>query len=121
MGLFLSPHSSISANVDQIQIEGPISPQSPLNSLKAGSTEQQRGSLSSFLLNKNTLNAMILWCFYAVKSHHTYRSSDSLKNLFKIMFPDSAIPEKFSIGKDKVTHDHLRNLPSIYVKVEKHD
>ena len=39
MGLFLSPQSSKSANVDQKQKEGPISPRSSLNSQKAGSTE----------------------------------------------------------------------------------
>ena len=41
MGLFLSPHSSKSANVDRKQKEGPISLQCSLNSPKAGSKEQQ--------------------------------------------------------------------------------
>ena len=104
MGSFLSPQSSKSANADQKQKEGPISSQSFLNSPKTGSTEQQRGSLSSFVLDENTLNAEILWCFNVVKSHHTFRSCDSLKNLFKVMFPDSAIPERFSRGKDKVRY-----------------
>ena len=104
MGLFLSPQSSKSGNVDQKQKEGPILPQPSLNSPKAGSKEQQRGSLSSFVLDENTLNAEILWCFNVVKSHHTFRSCDSLKDLFKVMFLDSAIPEKFSLGKDKVRY-----------------
>ena len=105
MGFFLSPQSSKSANADQKQKEGPISSQSFLNSPKTGSTEQQRGSLSSFVLDENTLNTEILWCmvyFNVVESHHAFRSCDSLKNLFKAMFPDSAIPEKFSLEKDKV-------------------
>ena len=106
MGLFVSSQSSTSAK------EGPLSPQSTSNSSEVRSTEQKQ--LSSFIIDENTLNAEILWCLNVVKSHHTFRSCDPLKNLFKVMFPDSAVPEKFSLGKrQSKIHDHLWNSPSI--------
>ena len=96
MGLFVSSQSSTSAK------EGPLSPQSTSNYSEVRSTEQRQ--FSSFIIDENTLNAEILWCLNVVKSHHTFRSCDPLKNLFKVMFPDSAVPEKLSLGKDKVRY-----------------
>ena len=102
MKLFLSSQSSKSSNVNQK--EGPLSHQSSLKSARVGPSEVQEGPLSTFVLDKNTLNAETVWCLNVVKSHHSLRSYDSLKNLFKVIFPDSAIPEKFSLGKDKVRY-----------------
>ena len=102
MKLFLSSQSSKSFNVNQK--EGPLSHQSSLKSARVGPSEVQEGPLSTFVLDKNTLNAEAVWCLNVVKSHHSLRSYDSLKNLFKVIFPDSAIPEKFSLGKDKVRY-----------------
>ena len=99
--LFLSPQSSKSSNVNQK--ERPFPSQSSLKSAKVG-PERQGGSLSSFVSYENTLNAEIIWCLNVVKSHHSFRSCNSLKNLFKVMFPDSAIPDKFFLGKDKVRY-----------------
>ena len=102
MRLFLSLQSSKSSNVNQK--EGPFSPQSSLKFAKVGPTEVQEGLLSSFVLDENTLNAEIVWCLNVVKSRHSFRSCDSLKKLFKVMFPDSAIPDIFSLGKDKAKY-----------------
>ena len=81
-----------------------LSPQSSLKYAKVGPVEVQKGPLSSFVLDENTLNAEIIWCLNLVKSHHSFRSCDSLTNLFKVMFVDSGIPDKFSLGKDKVRY-----------------
>ena len=102
MKLFLSSQFSKSSNVNQK--EGPLSHQSSLKSARVGPSEVQEGPLSTFVLDKNTLNAETVWCLNVVKSHHSLRSYDSLKNLFKVIFPDSAIPDKFSLGKDKVRY-----------------
>ena len=102
MRLFLSPQSSKSSNVNQK--EGPLSPKSSLKSAKVGQMELQEGPLSSFVSDENTLNAEIIWCLNVVKSHHNFRSFDSLKSLFKVVFPDSAIPGKLSLGKDKARY-----------------
>ena len=96
MGLFVSSQSSTSAK------EGHLSPQSTSNSSEVRSKEQKQ--LCSFIIDENTLNAEILWCLNVVKSHHTFRYCDPLKNLFKVMFPDSAVPETFSLGKDKARY-----------------
>ena len=45
-----------------------------------------------------------MWCLNVVKSHYSFRSYDFLKNLFKCIFPDSAITEKFSMGIDKARY-----------------
>ena len=102
MKLFLSSQSSKSSNVNQK--EGPISPQSSLKSAKVGPAEVQKGLLSSFVLDENTLNAEIVWCLNVVKSHQSSGFCDSSKNLFKVMFPDKAIPDKFSYGKDRARY-----------------
>ena len=41
---------------------------------------------------------------YIVKSHYRFRSCDSLKYLLKSIFPDSAVTEKISMGKDKARY-----------------
>ena len=41
---------------------------------------------------------------YIVKSHYRFRSCDSLKYLLKCIFPDSAVTEKISMGKDKARY-----------------
>ena len=61
-------------------------------------------SLPSFVVDENTLNVEIMWCFNVVKSHYCFRSCDSLKNLFKCLFPDSAIREKFCVWKGKARY-----------------
>ena len=99
MKLFLSPQSWKSSNVNQM--EGLLSLQSSLKSSKVGPAKVQEGPLSSFVLDENTFNAEIVWCLNVMTSHHSFRSCDSLKNSFKVMLPDSAIPDKFSLGKDK--------------------
>ena len=75
-----------------------------MKSAKLGPMEIQEGLLSSFVLDENTLNAKIVCCLDVVNSHHSFRSFDSLKNQFKIMFPDSSISDKFSLGKDKAKY-----------------
>ena len=98
MELFLSPQSSKSSNFNQK--EGPLSPQS-LKSAKVGLAEVQEGPLSSFVLDENTLNAEIVWCLNVMKSHHSFRSCDSLNYLFKVMFPDSVILKNSLLEKIK--------------------
>ena len=112
MTLFLSPQSSKSSNVNQK--EGPLSPQCSLESAKIGPTEVQEGPLSSFVLDENTLIGEIIWCLSVVKSHHSFRSCDLLKNLFKVMFSDSAIPDKFSLGKDKARYMIIYGIYSVF-------
>ena len=75
-----------------------------MKSAKEGPTKVQKGPLSSFVLDENTLNAEMIRCLNVVKSHHSFRSCDSLKDLFKVIFPDSAIPDKFSLVKDKARY-----------------
>ena len=73
MRFFLSPHSSKSSSVNQK--EGPLSPQSSLKSAKVGLMAIQKGLLSTFVLDKN---AEIIWSLNVAKSHHSFRSCDSL-------------------------------------------
>ena len=65
MRLFLSPQSSKSSSVNQK--EGPLSPQSSLKSAKIGLMAIQKGK-----------NAEIIWSLNVAKSHHSFRSCNSL-------------------------------------------
>ena len=108
MKLFLSPQFSKPSNANEK--ERPLSPQSSLKSTKVVPAEVQKGPLSSFVLDENTSSAEIIWYLNVVKSPHCFRSCDLLKNLFKVMFPDSAILGKFSLGKDKARYMNIYGI-----------
>ena len=86
------------------QNDGSSSSQLSSTSEKVGPKEPQTGQISMYIVDENTLNAEIIWCLNVVKSHHSFRSCAPLKNIFKVMFPDSRIPEKFTLGKDKIRY-----------------
>ncbi|XP_056439589.1 uncharacterized protein LOC130376758 isoform X1 [Gadus chalcogrammus] len=51
-----------------------------------------------------TLRAEVIWVMRTVTSHHSCRSNDGIDDLFKAMFPDSALVQSFTCGKDKTRY-----------------
>jgi hypothetical protein len=60
--------------------------------------------MSSYLLDSQVLRAEILYCLKIVKSHASMRSADDSQELFRAMFPDSKVAEKFSLARTKATY-----------------
>ena len=62
----------------------------------ASSTSTCSSTLDKFLVPEAaTTDAEIRWCLKNVVSCYSFRSCDGLADLFRSMFPDSNIAEKF--------------------------
>ena len=56
----------------------------------------------------------ILWLLNMVMKHESFRTSDSLPRLFKTMFPDSVIADKFTMGRDKAVYSIKFGLAPVF-------
>ena len=75
--------------------------QTPLPSTAA---DDSASTLDSYILPDAVTDAEIRWTLKNVLSSFSFRSSDGLSDLFKSMFPDSAIAQKFTLQKDKCAY-----------------
>lgn len=73
------------------------------NTQKAGSCGLVPG-ISQYLVKDAVTRAEIRWALSGVMSHSSLRASGNAAELFKLMFPDSDIASKFSMGKDKCAY-----------------
>ena len=46
----------------------------------------------------------VLWTFHTIVNHNSYKSNESTSKLFKMMFLDSKIAEKFHCGERKTAY-----------------
>lgn len=65
------------------------------------STNKLKG-LTQFLTNEKVLTAEIIWALNKIMCGFSARGASKSSDLFKVMFPDSYIAEKFSMQKDKL-------------------
>ena len=63
-----------------------------------------KAATSSFFGNNHSLEAEIRWALKAVESNFSYNSSTGLPELFKTMFPDSAIAQNFTLSERKSSY-----------------
>ena len=76
-----------------------------LTALDAPSTNRANGfSMLSYLVDSQVARAEILYCLKMIKNHASMRSADDLHELFRAMFPDSKVAEKFSMARTKTTY-----------------
>ena len=61
-------------------------------------------TLDSYVMLYSVRDAEIRWTLKNVLSSFSFCSCDGLSGLFKAMFPDSAVAEKFSLQKDKCVY-----------------
>lgn len=86
--------TGVASNVsDVVPIEQPTS--------SGAVAKKSDGTITSMMLNDNTLNAEILWTLKVVLSHFSFRSCIEVNKLFQVMFPDSDIASQFALGKTK--------------------
>ena len=61
-------------------------------------------TLTPFVLSDDVLDAEIIWCLHLVQSHQSYRSCNSLPEIFRPMFKTCPIAQQFQMKKDKVKY-----------------
>lgn len=77
----------------------------PLQNQSVASSASVAGSTSSsYFLKEEVIIAEILWCLHKVMSHLSLRACANAVDLFRKMFPDSAIAGKMELKKDKVAY-----------------
>ena len=55
--------------------------------------------------NKNTiLKSEVLWTLQTVVTHCSYKSNENISDVFKAMFPDSEIAQRFKCGERKTSY-----------------
>ena len=62
----------------------------------------------------DVLNAEVLWVIKTVMSHYSMNSSSNTGELFKKMFPDGQIAQKFSCGNTKCSYLITHGLASYF-------
>ena len=75
-------------------------------------------TLDSYVMSDAVTDTETRWMLKNVLSYFSFRSCNGLSGLFKAMFPDSAVAEKFSLQKDKCAYyfnfgiaRHFRSIP----------
>ena len=72
---------------------------------ESGSMSTSHGNvMSKFTLTKHQHKAEILWALKTITSHFSYNSSTNIADVFRAMFPDSAIAQKMNCGPTKLSY-----------------
>jgi len=71
-------------------------------------------SIVGFVINDDVTKAETLWALKCVMSHYSYNSCSDMKDVLKMMFPDSSIANKMSIGSTKLSYYITYGLGPFY-------
>lgn len=63
-------------------------------------------TVNNYILDESVIIAEIRWALKCISSHFSYRSCGNIGDIFKTMFSDSAIANKFSMGYTKICSDN---------------
>ena len=64
-------------------------------------TKKTQSSIENVFERYNIINAEIRWCRKVVKSRYSQHSCDEIVELFAVMFPNSEIAKKMTLGRTK--------------------
>ena len=86
----------------------------PPTGIALASASTTSATLTQYISRDDILNAEVLWAINikTVMSHYSMNSSSNTGELFKMMFPDSQIAQKFSCGKTKCSYLITHGLAS---------
>lgn len=93
-----TPSSSSVARVCKLESAGEVSIGDPSLLFPGSSNEHQSNCFNP------SLKAEICWAIKVVTSHYSYKSCEDVGDLFRAMFPDSAIANQFSCGENKAAY-----------------
>ena len=94
-----------------------LPPQPPSMSTSSSSTSSDTSSSTSshaaasgqkqmcmYFAKNDVLTSEILWTMQTVVNHNSYKSNENISELFKTLFPDSKIAEKFTCEERKTAY-----------------
>ena len=61
-------------------------------------------SIGNFLGRKKVLSAEVYWALYVEDKHYSFKSYDTVGDLFHKLFPDSEVVSKFCCGEKKCAY-----------------
>jgi hypothetical protein len=70
----------------------------------AGDATTKLGGIYGFVANDQVTRAEIVWALKVVTSHFSMNASRDMKDVFRMMFPDSEIAKKITIGATKMAY-----------------
>lgn len=97
-----TPSTSRDASMDSSTADVEVSQSESTVSFSRNS--QSHAGLDAFVQTSDVLRAEILWCLKSTMSNYSYNSQEDTSDVFKKMFPDSEIAQKFSCGKTKTMY-----------------
>lgn len=68
------------------------------------STPHQPHGIAGFVTNNSVTKAEVLWAMKCIMSHFSMNSSKDMKEIFQLMFTDSSIAKKITIGSTKLSY-----------------
>lgn len=68
------------------------------------SSPSPSSTLNTFIIKDSVISAEIRWALKTVASRFSFRSCSDVGEIFKLMFPDSATAQNFSMGKTKLAY-----------------
>ena len=71
-------------------------------------------NIAGFVSGDDVTKAETLWALKCVMSHYSYNSCADMKDVLKMMFPDSSIANKISIGSTKMSYYITYGLGPFY-------
>ena len=64
----------------------------------------QRNCITSYTSNDDVVKAEIMWAIKNILSHYSLNYAADIKEVFKLMFPDSSIAKKLAMGSTKLLY-----------------
>ncbi|GBO35079.1 hypothetical protein AVEN_94183-1 [Araneus ventricosus] len=98
---YKNAQNATSAGIDEFFSKPNLSETTNTNSPSTSNTMTVADSVAK---SKDVLDAEILWCMKVVTSHYSYKSTNDIGKIFSMMFPDSAIAQRFSISERKIAY-----------------
>lgn len=65
---------------------------------------QSHPTIASYVSGDDVMKAEILWAMKCVTSHFSMNSARDIKDIFQMMFPDSSIAKKITVGSTKLSY-----------------
>ena len=105
------------SDASQVSMDKFTVPPLPTPSSTTKTTNPSISGLEKFVSKTDVLKAEVMWTIQTVVNHNSYKSNKTVGALFKAMFPDSKIAEKFTCGERKTAYftvfgiaEYLRSL-----------
>ena len=75
------------------------------------------GTVSSFVSNDAALTAELYWALHATDKNYSFISCSKAGDLFRTMFPDSAIASKFACGERKLSYLNTFGIAPVFASM----